>query len=397
MAAIELILDRSVERVTLPASVGTSRAALILILVGGTIFPVAGHVANSYGPSQSSAVKSSLAWLGSNEKSDGSFGSSQISTPPAAYALWLNDSRSPRASASFSWLASQLDDSSSYAWGEADIPGQILYTLSTSGNVRLLSNSSDSSGLLAYQQTNGGFLGWYDSSSGLQTTSSIDTAMALWGLIEAQMISSSKQQQAVNYILSLQNHDGSFNLTKTEAANHFETLGPESISTTALVVLVLKSASFTASDTRVSNALDFLSAASSTNFTASHDNKGHVYAAALSALAFNAFGRAVQAIAAVGFILLQQNPDGGFRDIGRLSAGSNALDTGWAVIALEQVQPGPLFSSFLSPIVLVGIIVAVGVVAVVGVVVVFLVVNRRASKQTAASPSNPGPNLYLIE
>jgi len=309
----------------------------------------------------------------------------------------LNDSRSPRASASFSWLASQLDDSSSYAWGEADIPGQILYTLSTSGNVRLLSNSSDSSGLLAYQQTNGGFLGWYDSSSGLQTTSSIDTAMALWGLIEAQMISSSKQQQAVNYILSLQNHDGSFNLTKTEAANHFETLGPESISTTALVVLVLKSASFTASDTRVSNALDFLSAASSTNFTASHDNKGHVYAAALSALAFNAFGRAVQAIAAVGFILLQQNPDGGFRDIGRLSAGSNALDTGWAVIALEQVQPGPLFSSFLSPIVLVGIIVAVGVVAVVGVVVVFLVVNRRASKQTAASPSNPGPNLYLIE
>jgi hypothetical protein len=211
-------------------------------------------------------------------------------------------------------------------------------------------------------------LGWYDSTSGQQTTSSIDTGMALWGLLGMHAISSSKQQQAVSYLLSLQNRDGSFNLTRTEANNHYETLGPESISTTALVVLVLKSASLTASDTRVSNALDFLNGAASTNFTASHDNKGHVYAAALSALAFNAFGRAVQATAAVAFILLQQNPD-----------------TGWAAIALEQVQPGPVFSSFLSPIVFVGIIVAVGVVAVVGVVVVFLLVSTRASKQTTAS------------
>ena len=393
MAAIELIWDRSVERVTLPASVGTSRAALILILVGGTIFPVAGHAANSYGPSQSSAVKSSLAWLGSNEKSDGSFGSSQISTPPAAYALWLNDSRSPKASASFSWLASQLDDSSSYAWGEADIPGQILYTLSTSGNVRLLSNSLDSSGLLAYQQTSGGFLGWYDSSSGLQTTSSIDTAMAIWGLIGAHALSFSKQQQAVNYTLSLQNHDGSFNLTRTEATNHFETLGPESISTTALVILVLKSASFTASETHVSNALNFLSAASSTNFTASHDSKGHMYAAALSALAFNAFGRAVQANAAIAFLLLQQNPDGGFHDIGRLSSGSNALDTGWAAIALQQVQPGPLFTSFLNPVLFVGLIIAVGVVAAVGVVVVYLLMKRRARLPMASRVVSTLPTL----
>jgi hypothetical protein len=390
---IELIWHFTVEWVTLPASVGTWRAALILILAAGTIFPVPSHAANSYGPSQSSAVKSSLTWLASNEKTDGSFGSSQISTPPAAYALWLNDSHSPKASASFSWLASQLDNSSSYAWGEADIPGQILYTLSTSGNVRLLSNASDSSGLLAYQQTNGGFLGWYDSSSGQQTTSSIDTAMALWGLIEAHAISSSKQQQAVNYILSLQNHDGSFNLTLTEATNHFETLGLESISTTALVVLVLKSASLTASDTRVSNALDFLNAAASTNFTASHDSKGHVYAAALSALAFRAFGRAVQATAAVAFILLQQNPDGGFRDIGRLSSGSNALDTGWAAIALEQVQLGPLFSPFLSPVLFVGLIVAVGVVAVVGVVAAYLLLKRRARRPTASGPVSTLPTL----
>ena len=352
-----------------------------------------GRAVNGIATSQMSALKSSLSWLVSSEKSDGSFGGSQISTPPAAYAIWLNDSSSPKASASFSWLASQLDDSSSYAWGEADIPGQILYTLSTSGNVRLLSNSSDSSGLLAYQQTNGGFLGWYDSSSGQQTTSSIDTGMALWGLLGMHAISSSRQQQAVNYLFSLQSRDGSFNLTRTEATNHYETLGPESISTTALVVLVLKSASFTPSDTHVSNALNFLNAAPSTNFTASHDDKGHVYAAALSALAFNAFGRAVQAETAIAFILSQQNSDGGFRDIGRLSSGSNALDTGWAAVALEQVQPGPLFSSFLTPIVFVGIIVAVGVTAVVGVVLVYLLMKRRVSRPMTPLGASTTPTL----
>jgi hypothetical protein len=38
---------------------------------------------------------------------------------------------------------------------------------------------------------------------------------------------------------------------------------------------------------------------------------------------------------AVGFVLSHQNTDGGFRDTIRSSAGSNALDTGWAAIALQ--------------------------------------------------------------
>jgi hypothetical protein len=87
-----------------------------------------------------------------------------------------------------------------------------------------------------------------------------------------------------------------------------------------------------------------------------------------------------------GFRHSNQNSDGGSGDIIRAHQGSsNALDTAWAAIALEQVQPGPLFSSFLTPMLLVGIIVVLGGVAVIGVVVVYLVVRRRARKQITAS------------
>jgi hypothetical protein len=164
--------------------------------------------------------------------------------------------------------------------------------------------------------------------------------------------------------------------------------GPEPVSITALVLLALKdaSSSYNVNEVHVSSALNFLANAVSGNFTASSDHKGHVYAASLSALALSAFGRAAQATAAVAFIASNQNSDGGFGDIIRAHQGSsNALDTAWAAIALQVVQPGPLFSSFLAPIVLVGIIVAVGVAAVVGVVVVYLVVRRRASKQILTS------------
>ena len=366
----------------MPASKYLLKAAIwiIILLTLNTVSPT--HYSNATAPSQASAAKSALNWLSENANPDGSFGGfAQITSPAAAFALWLNDSRSAQATKSFSWLSSQLDDSSSFAWGEADIPGQILYALSASGNVRLLVNPSDFSALLSYQQDNGGFRGWYDQ-SGAQTTSSVDTAMALLGLTGTHAISSSELQQASAYLMLLQNHDGSFNLTRTEASNHYETLGPESISTTALAVLALKSASYTASNTSVANALSFLATASSSNFTSSHDNRGHVYAASLSALALNAFGRAAQAEASIAFIISQQDSDGGFRDIGRGSSGSNALDTGWAAIALEQVQPGPLFSSLLSPIVFVGVIILAGVVAVVVVVSAYSLLRRRAIKPT---------------
>jgi hypothetical protein len=349
------------------------------------------HSVNAAATAQASAVKSALHWLSSNEQADGSFESfPQIPTPGAALALWLNDSHSALAARSLTWLASQLDNSSSYAWGEADIPGEMLYTLGASNNVGLLNNlATISSELGAYQQLSSGFIGYYaqlPNGSYAQVATSVDTSMALWGMSQVNsLISSQNRTSALNYLLSLQNVDGSFNLTKTISQSSTDALGPEPISVTALVLLALRNVGkYTTDNSQVSKALDFLANAISKNFTTTSDHKGHVYGAALSALAFQAYGRNVQALASVASILTRQNSDGSFLDAARGST-QKTLDTGWVTVALEQVQPGPLFSSFLAPILLVGIIIAVAVVAIVGVVVVFIVMRQRASRPTTSS------------
>lgn len=349
------------------------------------------HYAAAVTTSQASEVKSALHWLSSNENADGSFESyGQIPTPGAALALWLNDSRSVLAARSFGWLSSQLDNFSSYAWGEADTPGEMLYSLGTSNNVGLLHNFAlVSSELGAYQQQGSGFIGYYaqlPDGSYSQVESSIDTAMALLGLSQANSpISQQNRTFALNYLLSLQNADGSFNLTKTISQSSTNALGPEPISVTALVLLTLRNAGkYTANDSRISKALDFLSNTISKNFTTSGDHKGHVYGAALSALAFQAYGRSVQALASVAFIMSQQNSDGSFLD-GARGSSQKTLDTGWVTVALEQVQPGPLFGTSLPRILLVGVIVVIGIIAVAGVLVAYLVLSRRPGKRTMTS------------
>jgi len=56
-------------------------------------------------------------------------------------------------------------------------------------------------------------------------------------------------------------------------------------------------------------------------------------------LVFADYSYANDAAATDNFILSQQNSDGGFRDIIRSSTGSNALDTGWAAVALQLWSP----------------------------------------------------------
>src|SRR5207237_7479061 len=116
---------------------------------------------------------------------------------------------------------------------------------------------------------------------------------------------------------------------------------------------------YTADVNHLSKALDYIARTISKNFTTTWDHKGHVHGAALSAFAFQAYGRTVQALASVAFTLTQQNSDGSFLDAARGSS-QKTLDTGWVAIALEQVQPGPLFGSFLCPFIFVGVLVVVG-------------------------------------
>ena len=286
---------------------------------------------------QSDSITAAINWLMLNQQSNGSYGSfTEPQTAPAAYGIWIRFQDTSKVLLSYNWLKNQLQNSTTWFWGgggnlaEADIPGEILYTFSQSQNVHLLNLLPGvTANLTKFQQTNGGFLGYFDTASNKQVTSSVDTAMALLGLISSNSIPATREQSALNYLLSLQNSDGSFNLTKTVRSNSLYSLGPEPISITALVTLALREASLTFSNSTITSAVNYLVASASTNFG------GHVYAAALSLLVFSEFFNTGEATVADTFILQQQNSDGGFRDIIRSSTGSNALDTGWAAVALQ--------------------------------------------------------------
>ena len=305
-------------------------------LIAITLATTVTLVPRAQGLSQNDAIAAALGWLSTHQLIDGSYGGfTEPQTAPAAYGLWIKYADSARVLLSFRFLKNQLQNSSTWFWGgggnlaEADIPGEILYSFAATNNLQLLNLlASVTANLTAFQQSNGGFLGYYDTSSAKQVTSSVDTAMALLGLTSTNSVSASKKQAAVNYLLTLQNPNGSFNLTKTLSSNSLYSLGPEPISITALVLLALNAASFSRTDVHVSSALSYL-AGQEPNFN------GHVYAASLALLAFANFSDTSDATAADHYILTQQNADGGFRDISRGTTTSTALDTGWAVVSLQ--------------------------------------------------------------
>jgi len=328
------------ERVTLPAP-RTLAVLTLFIVLSSPAFTLPGHhtpptsqpTVRLAPSSLSSAISSALVWLAHNQSVDGSYGAFQEHlAAAAAYALWLNSSDSPKAAQSYTWLAHQLNSSQTWFWGqygEADVPGSVLFSLALSSNLRLVNTTIVASNLLQLQKADSGFEGYYDGSQ--TVASSVDTDTALLGLINSRTISVSSQTNAINFVLSLQNPNGSFNLTSSKPFDPFYSLGPDSISITALTLLVLKSAGFVHDSPCVSSALSFLNAAASSDFG------GHVYAAALSALALKAFNKPANVVTAVTYILSQQNGDGGFSDSSRSSPSkSNALDTGLVAVALEE-------------------------------------------------------------
>ena len=338
------------------------------------------------------AVANALRWLDANQNPDGSYSSTpqyyQHWTAAAAYALWLNNASSPKASRAYSWVASQMDNSSSGTWYEADIPGAILYSLAASENLGLMHNSSDYIALRNFQQSNGGFAGFAEPPTYAPVASVVDTSMALWGLIHAKAVNASSQGDAERYLFSLQNTtDGSFALTSSTVYNKLESLAPDPISLTALALAVLKDASYNAADSRISRGLDYLERALSASFKSRVDasnSTGHVYAASLAAIAFNDFSRSADAYASTTFIIAKQSADGGFHDESRGSVVSNALDTGWAAIALQQVTPSPESGASLPAVALFGIVAGIIALAVIVGIVVYLVRRNKTQTQVAS-------------
>ena len=311
----------------------------------------------SFPPTLSSGLGDALHWLASNQSSSGgSYGDYREHwAAAAAYALWLNDSKSANAALSYSYLAKQMSEPSSWFWGaygEADVPGFVLYSLASSSNLGLVNPRSVAAELLQFQKSTGGFAGYYDLNQGQTVPSSVDTDMALLGLLSSnlccrhgghhqllpvQLIPAQNRTRAIQYLLNLQNPDGSFNLTSTRSYDPIYSLGPDPVSITALTLLALKSYGFTIDQAPISNGLRFLSEA----VLASSCENGHVYSTAVSTLVFKAFDQPYESAASTVYILSQENSDGGFSDSSRSSyPRSDALDTGWAAIALENQAIG---------------------------------------------------------
>jgi len=332
-------------------------------------------------PANNSGLQAALRWLANNQSSDGSYGAFfEHGAAAAAYALWLNNTSSSRASSTYSWLSTQLDNSSSWFWGsygEADVPGAVLFSMAASENLDLIQVSSVASNLLQFQQSNGGFIGYYSTALGQSVASSVDTAEALRGLIDARAINATSEQRAVNYLFTLQNPNGSFNLTQSISYDPIYSQGPEPVSITALVLLSLKDASYSSSDSHVSKALSFL--AGTPRYSPITNDTSAVYSASLAALAFHAYGENGNAANAIAFILNRQGPDGGFRDSTRSSSGSDALDTGWAAIALEQVGSRGILAAILRNITTVGLLAGILVLAIVVGSVIFLVRRKKSN------------------
>ncbi|NYZ78443.1 terpene cyclase/mutase family protein [Candidatus Micrarchaeota archaeon] len=277
-------------------------------------------------------VSVAVGWLKAHQDAGGSEGAyMEHATAVAAHAIWLKEGDSSNVTSALAFLKTGLEDAGYWywgAWGETDIPSAVLYSFFATSHLNQIDLPSVSQRLLEFQQPSGGFKGYYDMNASHSVESSVDTAMALHALVNPGAIPPSNKTAAIQYLYSLQNADGSFNLTNTTANDSLYSLGPEPVSLTALALLALRESGENNANT--ARGIAFLKGRASSCF------ENHAFAVSLSALAFKAFGENDFASAAVNFLKTLQKQDGGFADAIRTSQDSNALDTGWAAVAMQS-------------------------------------------------------------
>lgn len=334
---------------------------IISILAIYTVVSTGSVIASGVTPSDRAA-----SYLKSHQYSNGTYGAYlEHWGASAAYGLYLYEGNSTNVTTSLSTLKSAMENKNWWFWdpsfGEADIPGLTVYAFANTHHVTSLNLTRVIPLLSAFRNTtSGGYRGYYG-----VPYDSVNTVYTLLGLIAVKAISPANLTQSFNYLLSLQIKTGpmrgSFNMTKSISNSSFQSLAPDPISQTAAILMAFSTMNPSTSSTTL--ALNFLRSESVQNSSHTAYN-GQVFAAALSALAFKAYGELADAQNATGFLVANQNSDGGFSDRSRSSwPSSNALDTAWALIAL-QTPPTPLSSalpeglSFL--VVLLGILLLTG-------------------------------------
>jgi len=283
-------------------------------------------------------VAEAVNWLKANQQPDGSYGAwAEHQAAAAAMGMFLGEGNSSNVSAALSWLKAQLENPASWfwgAWGEADVPAAAAYAFVQANQSAQLNYSIIAPLLLSFQPSTG-FKGYYDFAAGGSVESSVDTALAVMGLAGAGVLPSQNKTAATNFLLALQNPDGSFNLTPGVAEDAIYSQGPDKASMTALALLALKAVNYSNAGV-IQNALNYLKNQSASCFS----NANYSYSAAMASIAFNEFNETDYSKSATKYLSTLQKLGGGFADSRRSNPNaSNALDTGWAAIALAKADP----------------------------------------------------------
>lgn len=282
-----------------------------------------------------SAITSATAvdaedWLLANVESDGSY-SPWFSGYSSMALLGLKNSEKNKTTI-INYLQTELDNFESLAtWGEADSAGLAIYALAIN-EVQIENKEEIANELKNFQNSaTGGFNGFWEqhNNSWVQVSDSVSTSFAMLGLESISLLDNQTKENSTSFLLSLQNLDGSFNLTNVTIYNPLVSLGPSEISTTALSLIALHSISYNGS--QATPALEFLK-----NKTNSTNVQNKTYDLAIAAWALALYGENQSAGNALNLLEKNQKTDGGFTDIIRSSNESNAIDTGIAAFALNE-------------------------------------------------------------
>jgi len=278
-------------------------------------------------------------FIKSKQLANGAFDSFSSPQSPAAVLALYSIGGSSNLTAGLAYLKSDLKNPESYSWGEADIPGFELYAYLKAGNSSEINLTDVTGRLFGLRGQNGGFKGYslcvancsdpdWQNQVWMPVEDAISTSAALMGLVSANSINDSQKNETIQYLQSLRNPDGSYNLTNELELGNLWSLAPDIYSQTAFIVWALEIAGQPESD--VAPSLIFLQNGAQNNF----NDTNHTYAAAITSIALAAYNYTDGSVKALDNLQCTQREDGGFRDPGRFGEGSNVLDTAFAILAI---------------------------------------------------------------
>jgi len=241
-------------------------------------------------------------------------------------------------------VRADLNDNASWNWAEADLPSIQFWALHETGFASAgIDSATLSQKILAFKGQHGGFTGLQECVANctdpnwqnqvwqpVETTT--DTALVLLALESAGTLDSQTKNEAIAFLHSLQNEDGSFKQSLSTSETQLYALGPDFVSTTSLALEAMQQTGFGATP-EVAKAIAFLKQKARSCF----GNSGSAYGPSRAAVAFAKSGEGAFASSAAAYAALSQKQDGGFADPLRSQSDSNAMDTAMALLAAKNI------------------------------------------------------------